>query len=433
VKLLVYFSGILQLEFSPYVFTEDIMTAVNMSTVPTLSPTVMRWLSQSIYDMAQVLFNTLHGKRSEIVEALLLAAVGPMFGADNVHQIAQRLQIMAESTLYRRLHGITLQKMRQMLHDLLLPSACQAVRDALAQSPAERTRSCVTLVLDDSVLKRFSKHLSYVWKWWSGQCHTVTKGQDLLGLVLVINGLPPMPVAVRLVSKQGKGRKSKPELALTMVEEFRTTLRAFGFSDEEIAQIHIVADSAFADSTMIAALRQNFTRVVIGGKSSFTFNSNGNVLKGKNLLTMDLDEHWRGHYTYHRLCATSPTFGDVVLVVYHDGSRPRYLMFFADADAQRGVQALRINQQRWMIEFFWRTLKTVLHIGKVTLQGREGAVMMLVMRVATFLLVAKIVAKLRRHNLTVGQVRFICQHATRGDGGYTLDQFHQEVIQKLVK
>jgi hypothetical protein len=393
----------------------------------------MRWLSQSIYDMAQVLFNTLHGKRPEIVEALLLAAVGPMFGADNAHQIAQRLQTLTQSTLYRRLHEVTLHKMRQILQHLMLPPACQAVRDALTQSSAERTRSCVTLVLDDSVLKRFSTHLAYVWKWWSGQVHTVTKGQDLLGLVLVIEGLPPMPVAVRLVSKQGKGRKSKPEIAREMVEEFRTAMQAFGLNDEAIAQIHIAADSAFADSDLIAALRAHFGHVVMGGKSSFTFTRNGEPLKGKTLLTLELNEHWQGHYTYHRLCATSSTFGEVVLVIYHDGTRPRYVMLFADADSQRGVQALRINQQRWTIEFFWRTLKAVLHIGKVTLQGREGAVMMLVMRIATFLLVAKIVTKLRRHNLTMGQVRFICQHATRSDGGYTLEQFHQAVIQKLVK
>jgi predicted metalloprotease with PDZ domain len=80
----------------------------------------MRWLSQSLYDMAQVLFNTLYGKRREIVEALLLAALGPMFGADNAHQIAQALQTMSQSTLYRRLHAITLHQLRQTLEHLLV-------------------------------------------------------------------------------------------------------------------------------------------------------------------------------------------------------------------------------------------------------------------------------------------------------------------------
>ncbi len=47
--------------------------------------------------------------------------------------------------------------------------------------------------MDDSVIDRVGKRLRCTWSWYSGRWKKVVKGQNLLGIILTING-KPLPI-----------------------------------------------------------------------------------------------------------------------------------------------------------------------------------------------------------------------------------------------
>ena len=67
--------------------------------------------------------------------------------------------------------------------------AVEHLKPVLGKSPATQSRAGITLSVDNSVMDRFGKLLRCTWSWYSGRCHDVVRGQDLLGVVLTINHL----------------------------------------------------------------------------------------------------------------------------------------------------------------------------------------------------------------------------------------------------
>jgi len=76
------------------------------------------------------------------------------------------------------------------------------------------------------VIARIATELGYVWKWLRYQLKRVTKGQNVRAKVLVIDDII-LPLDVRIVSKQGKGIKTKPEIYEEMLSLAKARFSAY--------------------------------------------------------------------------------------------------------------------------------------------------------------------------------------------------------------
>ena len=142
----------------------------------------------------------------------MVLLVGLLYGLYNPHQLAQELGC-APGAFYGALHSLSATQWRQLLERIMRARALERLQHYQQRSEATRSRLQATLAIDDSVVKRLGRALSYVWSWYSGQFKQVVRGQDLVGLVLHING-ETIPLALVWVSKQGSGPTSKPEVLL---------------------------------------------------------------------------------------------------------------------------------------------------------------------------------------------------------------------------
>ena len=93
--------------------------------------------------------------------------------------------------------------------------------------------------MDDSVIDRVVKRLRCPGRWYSGRWKKVVNGQNLLGIVLTING-KALPIHLLFCSKQGCKNTDKPSLLLSMLTILK---KEFGKYDVDITTIPITMDS----------------------------------------------------------------------------------------------------------------------------------------------------------------------------------------------
>src|SRR5438046_6957936 len=127
----------------------------------------------------------------------------------------------------------------ELLESMMMDVAIERLRQYQQSSPSTQSRRQATLSVDDSLVKRLGKSLSYVWSWYSGQIHQVTKGQDLLGIVLKI-GKEIIPLRLVLVSKQGSSNSDKPSV---LISEMTSLKAAFLDAGIDITSLGVSFDS----------------------------------------------------------------------------------------------------------------------------------------------------------------------------------------------
>ena len=138
-------------------------------------------------------------------------------------------------------------------------------RDKRSQkkSPASQSRANITLAVDDSVIDRVGKRLRCTWSWYSGRWKKVVNGQNLLGIVLTING-KPIPIHLLFCSKQGRKNTDKPSLLVSRLTRLK---EEFGKQDVDITTIPITMDSWYVSEPLKQELYQlGFTKIVGVGK-----------------------------------------------------------------------------------------------------------------------------------------------------------------------
>ncbi len=116
----------------------------------------------------------------------------------------------------------------------------------------------------------------------------VTEGQNAIALILVIGDII-LPLAVRIVSKQGKGLKSKPDIYREMLAAAKSRFEAAGmdfgafkttgdaaYLKGEIAE-YCRGDSALAPETIETAETEQSPTIIgiFGGKDSYVFTIDG--------------------------------------------------------------------------------------------------------------------------------------------------------------
>jgi hypothetical protein len=257
-----------------------------------------------------------------------------------------------------------LKRLRKLGHDVL----GTLWRHIAAMSEATRSRWQWTWVLDDSVFRKYSGQLELVGTWWSGQHKRVVDGIDGVLLVVVIGDgklLVPVDFAVRRPNPTGPGRRcrTKLEWAQVMLDESLAALRRRGLV---LPAPLVVADSWFSDSklmTHVAAAHQG--TLLVQGKATYTFYlEDGRKVKGADLIDEDQDWPFRQSLQaaacrYARLRATSPTYGEVTLLLVDKPAEKRfYLLCFATP--LQATRLLRLWARRHWIEQVFRTLKHLL-------------------------------------------------------------------------
>lgn len=279
--------------------------------------------------------------------------------------------------------------------------------------------------MDDSVIDRVGKRLRCTWSWYSGRWKKVVNGQNLLGIVLTING-KALPIHLLFCSKQGCKNTDKPSLLLSMLTRLK---EEFGKQDVDITTIPITMDSWYVSEPLKQELHElGFTNIVVVGKSNYVFND-GLVKKTASQWKKEIEydsSNWGIDVPAQRKTLTNPTFGRVNLLFFRKSTtRAFYLMDFS-SNSFRSVQMWRIWLAHNLIEQFWKILKSVLAIRLMRLRG-DGLYTGLLIKIMAYLWLTSLQNHSRLRHLSLTQ---IMRQLRRESDLFTLlsEHFHLEFL-----
>jgi hypothetical protein len=287
-------------------------------------------------------------------------------------------------------------------------------------SPATQSRWQWTWVWDDSVFHKYGTQLALVGRWWSGQQKRVLSGIDgLLLLVVVGDGrlIVPVDFAIRRPDPVGPGAPCRDKLtwARVMLDERLAAFRRRGLA---LPAPMVVADSWFGDSKLMQHVREAHQgTLLVEGKASYCFTlADGRQVKGHDLIE---DKGWRWHQhpwergvRYVRLRATSPTYGQVTVVIVDEPGQDRFYLLCVETE-RSAPQLIRRWRRRSWIEFVFRTLKHLLATEACQVHTEDAYYGHLVLRLmGSFILfyTARVICKGR---LTMEEIIFSLKHYWR--------------------
>jgi DDE superfamily endonuclease len=292
-------------------------------------------------------------------------------------------------------------------------------RHVASKSPATQSRWQWTWVFDDSVFRKYGEQLSLVGTWWSGQHKRVLAGIDGLVLVLVIGDgrlVVPVDFAVRRPDPVGPGAPCRDKLrwAQTMLDE---RLAAFARRGLQLPPPLVVADSWFSDSKLMTHVRhQHQGTFLVEGKSTYNYTlADGRQVKGHDLLeaAWPWREHpWEPRVRYMRLRASSPTYGEVTVVIVDEPRQDRFYLLCLETTLS-GPQLIRRWRRRHWIEFVFRVLKHLLATEACQVHSEDAYYGHLVLRlIASFVLfyTSRVICK---GCLTMEEIIFSLKHYWR--------------------
>jgi hypothetical protein len=325
--------------------------------------------------------------KQEAFETLMLLAVAHFFKCYNPKELADFLGI-AHQQLYAELQGWSLYYLRETLVRFLVKQAVEELTPVLTKSAATQSRAGLTLSADNSVIDRLGRLLRCTWSWYSGRWKKVVTGQDLLGIVLTLNG-QVFPLYLWFCAKQGSANTDKPTLLITLLTRLKED-----FANERIdlTQIPLTLDSWFVSQDLRQALYTlGFTKIVIAGKGNYVLTIEGTKRQAsKWKKTLELaDDLWGIDVPACRVTALNPTFGKVVVLFYRKSTTRNYYLFDFSTTPLRGAEMWHIWKHHVRIEWFWKMLKSVLHIKDMRLRG-IGLYTGLLVKVLAYLLVQRL-------------------------------------------
>ena len=146
-----------------------------------------------------------------------------LFGYYNPKQLADYLNI-SHQRFYEHLKEFSLYSLKKMLTRFMVKLAAERLRHIDDKSQATFSRAGVTLSVDNSVIVSEGKMIRCTGRKYSGRWKKVVNGNDLLGIVLTINGIA-IPLSLLFCSKQGRGNTDKPSLLLSLAIHFKRRIQ----------------------------------------------------------------------------------------------------------------------------------------------------------------------------------------------------------------
>jgi len=334
-------------------------------------------------------------------EGLMGLALAHFFGFYNPKQLADFLGIPHQK-LYAQLKGWSVYYLKEMLIRFMVKQAVEHLKPVFGKSTATQSRAGMTLSIDNSVMDRFGKLLRCTWSWFSGRYHKVIRGQDLLGIVLTINHIT-LPLQLLFCPKQGRYNTNKADLLLFMLSRLKDEFAREGL---DLTKIPLTMDSWFVSQPLRERLhRLGFTKIIIAGKSNYTFTINGkkqDASTWKKELVL-YDDKWGIDVPSCRVQGHSPTFGSITLFFFQKSTtRSFYLMNFSKT-SMRGAEIWHIWKQHSLIECFWKILKSIFHIRAMQLPG-DGLYTALLIKVRAYLLAVRLKTHGTFSKLTLTQI-----------------------------
>ena len=320
-------------------------------------------------------------------ETLMFLAMAHFFRCYNPKELADFLGI-AHQQIYMELKGWSLYYLREILVRFLVKQAVEELKPVFQKSAATHSRAGLTLSVDNSVIDRLGRLLRCTWTWYSGRWKTVVNGQDLLGIVMTLNGRV-FPLYVWFCAKQGSANTDKPSLLITMLTRLKDEFSNDGI---DLTTIPVTLDSWFVSEELKQRLHElGFTKVIIAGKGNYVFTINttkhpASVWKKRLELSDDL---WGIDVPACRVKAVNPTFGEVVVLFYQKSTTRNYYLLDFSTSALRGAEIWHIWKQHVLIEWFWKMLKSVFKIKTMRLRG-VGLYTGLLIKVLAYLLAMRL-------------------------------------------
>ena len=309
-----------------------------------------------------------------------------------------------------------LKRLRRLGLEVLVP----LWRHVSTKSPATQSRWQWSWVFDDSVFHKYGTQLGLVGTWWSGQQKRVLSGIDGLLLVVVIGDgklVVPVDFAIRRPDPVGPGAPCRDKLrwARTMLDE---RLAAFARRGVALPPPLVVADSWFSDSKLMQHVGQTHGGILlVEGKQSYVFTlADGRQIKGQDLIQGEVwpwrQHPWEPRVRYARLRATSPTYGQVTVVVVDEPHQDRFYLLCLETE-RSAPQLIRRWRRRSWIEFVFRTLKHLLATEACQVQSEDAYYGHFVLRLmGSFILfyTSRVICKGR---LTMEEIIFSLKHYWR--------------------
>jgi len=288
------------------------------------------------------------------------------------------------------------------------------------KSPATQSRWQWTWVWDDSVFRKYGTQLGLVGRWWSGQHKRVLPGIDGLLLVVVVGEgrlVVPVDFAIRRPDPVGPGAPCRDKLtwARLMLDERLAAFRRRGLA---LPAPMVVADSWFSDSKLMQHVGgEHQGTLLVEGKASYCFTlADGRQVKGHDLIEgkrWRWQQHpWEAGVRYVRLRATSPTYGQVTVVIVDEPGQDRFYLLCL-ATERSAPQLIRRWRRRSWIEFVFRTLKHLLATESCQVHSEDAYYGHLVLRLmACFVLfyTSRVICK---GQLTMEEIIFSLKHYWR--------------------
>lgn len=404
-------------------------------------------MHRSIEEFGRILRPYFRRMPDKNLETLLLISLAVFLRADNIYQVLQVLGLPKTAT-YNRVKNVTVYCWRQFLQHHLYSIAIPLLQESLSKSGASKSRDGLILAVDDSVIVRIATELGYVWRWWSGQLKRVVNGQNVIALILVIGDVI-IPLDIRIVSKQGKGLKTKPEIYEEMLKAAKAKFEAAGI---DISRLRTTGDAAYFSQKIAAfcngecseetssesdastaaslsdaglanedagssdpALLQTITGI-FRGKDNYVFKIDGEIQKAGRWRKDFKDRLTTGWGTdgqpVYRTEAASETFGEVILVFYIPKGKRAVSYLIIAGRPLRSSEALCAFAFHHRIEEFWKLLKNTLELGEMHLRDREGAHACVGIKIIAYLVVNTMKQNLRKlgrfRNVTINKLVRLC-------------------------
>jgi hypothetical protein len=327
---------------------------------------------ERIATMVRIKFSKeLYRRDPVVVEVLVMLVLSLLLGRDTIHEVAERLGI-PRNQLYGALKKLSPQDWHKLFAAAFDGCAMRALLEAQSKSDATWSRLEIVLALDDSVIRRWGRVLSYLGKWWSGQFHRVVPGHDVVMAVLKVGDLV-IPVGFWLMSLKGR-LNNRHERARCLLEQLGERWKRAGI---QIRRIPVSMDAGYADSALIEAIRKaGFGKVITGAKGDYRLYP-GRSKKHSYLLRellkksdIEQDPGWGCCEPVGFLKGTSPTFGKVRVCARFILGKVRRVFAFG---VYRACEIVHIWKSHHSIEECFKRLKHLLSWGSYCLRGKSGA------------------------------------------------------------